>query len=174
MERVPVGLLAITQPNWKQFIEAAREAVGFSPTRGLDACSSPTHRDPAAFLACLDLRNKPLEALRDGRKRGLFRHYFMSFMCVIDEATIRSINQQTSLAVWAVQTNQKLYYTTLSGTMDQWHDAVVTGCQSEIEWEHRSVMNGVYDILINTGFREAFPYNKFPLADRTFALNASH
>lgn len=171
MEPVPVGLLSVTQVNWKEFINAAHEAVGYSPTRGLDACLSPTHRDPAAFVACLDLQNKPLEALRHGRERGLFCHYFMSFICVIDEATIRHINEQTRLATWSTSIQRGQFFTVLSGTMDQWHDAIVTGCRIEVPWEFRSTMNSIYNIIVNAGFKEAFPYKKIENQDRTFSLD---
>lgn len=169
MNRVSVGLLSVTQVNWKEFIQATSDAVGYSPTRGLDGISSPTHRDPAAFLACLDLQNRPLEALRHGRERGLFCHYFMSFMTVIDEATVRHINEQTRLATWSTGIHRGLFVV-LSGTMDQWHDAICTGCRLEVPWEFRSVMNGVYNIIINAGFREAFPFKKIDHSDGTFYL----
>jgi len=171
MKPVPVGLLSCTQANWKQFIDAAMEAVGFSPTRGLDSVATPTHRDPAAFLACLDLKNQPLEALRNGRQQGLFRHFFMSFMCIVDEETVIGINEMTNISTWSTQTHQRLYFVAMSGTIEAWHDAIVSGCRETVPWELRSVLNGVYNILLNTGFREAFPYTKHDHRDGTFTLN---
>lgn len=95
-------------------------------------------------------------------------------MCIIEEDTIRCINEETNISTWSVGTYQKLYYTTMSGTMDEWHDAVVTACREGSQWEFRSVMNGVYNILINAGFREAFSYDKINHKDGTFTLNASN
>lgn len=165
-----MGLLGLTQIDWKQFIEASREAVGYSPTRGLDAVASPTHRDPAAFIACIDLENKPLEALRNGLQRGLFRHYFMSFMCRLEEPTVRIINEETHIATLSTSMGRGEMFVILSGTMDQWVEAVAYGCREGSNWEFRSCMNGVYNILLNAGFREAFSFKKIENRDGTFTL----
>lgn len=172
MKPVPVGLLAVTQPNWKQFIDAAQEAMNLSPTRGLDECASPTHRDPAAFLACLDLQNKPLEALRYGRLKGLFRHYFISFVSILSDETVISINEKTKVATYSTEVSRGMFHVTLSATMDIWYDAILAGCREDVAWEFRSVMNGIYDLLLAAGFREAFSFEKKHLADRSFILHA--
>ena len=98
----------------------------------------------------------------------------MSFMAVIEDEAIRAINEQTRLATLSSSRTRTTFFTVLSGTMDQWHDAIVTGCRVETEWEFRSVMNGIHTLLINAGFREAFPYMKIEQQDGTFTLNASH
>jgi len=170
VKQVPVVLLGLMQINWQEFIEITRETLGYSPTRGLDACVSPTHRDPAAYVACLDLRNKPLEALRTGRVRGLFRHYFMTFMFTIGELTVRNITDQTNLALHTIESGRNELLVTASGTLEQWHDGILAGCREENLWEYRALMNNIYTTMLVAGFREAFPYRKIMYHDGTFGF----
>ena len=94
----------------------------------------------------------------------------MSFMSILNEETIRKVNEETRIVTFSIQTNRKDFYTILSGTMDQWHDAILTGCCLHTSWEFRSLMNGIYNIIIQAGFREAFPYKKTEHTDGTFSL----
>jgi hypothetical protein len=168
MER-HVALLTMAQVDWKQFISTCRETVGYSPTRGLDACVSPTHKDPAAFLACIDLQNKPLEAIRHGYKRGLFRHFFFGFSFLLSENELRELHQRTRLALFS-EASGRDYLVIASGTMDQWHDAVICMCQIDCLYELRVIFNTIYNLFLNMGFREAFPYSKIEQQDGTFAI----
>jgi len=170
VKQVPVCLLSLMQPNWRQFIDSVKEVLGYSPTRGLDACAAITHRDPASWLACLDLRNEPLDAIRNGRQRGLFQHYFISFMFCCEEDTLVKLNEMTTVATVTAKVRHD-YVVIASGTVQKWHDAVVSGCKIEVEWELRSITCGIYNLLLNMGFREAFQYKKIDQRDGTFTLH---
>jgi len=163
-----VALLTMSQVDWKQFITLCKETVGYSPTRGLDASASPTHKDPAAFLACVDLRNNPLGALKDGRQRGLFRHFFLSFMLTLEDESLIAL-QQTQLAIYSEKCNRE-YFVIASGSMADWHDAVIFGCKAVVPYELRISSNIIYDVFLNMGFRASFPYTKTKQPDGTFIL----
>ena len=160
----------MTQVNWKQFINVCHETVGYSPTRGLDACASPTHKDPAAFLACIDLQNKPLEALRHGRQRGLFRHFFFSFAFTLDPSSLLSLHQFTHLAIFSERSQMSDHLFIASGSMEEWHDAVLLLCKPFICHELRATANIIYDMFLNMGFRTAFPLPKTKEQDGTFTV----
>jgi len=117
----------------------------------------------------MDLRNKPLEALRQGRRRGLFRHFFFSFSFILDEDELRELHQRTRLAIFSEKLRIE-YLVIASGTMDQWHDAVFHGCQLDASYELRATLNIIYNMFLNMGFREAFPYTKIDHQDETFTI----
>jgi hypothetical protein len=167
---VPVAVLGTTQIDWRQFIEIAEKATGTSPTRGLDTALTPKHSDPAAFLACIDLENQPTHALQTGRLKGHFRHYFVSFITVLDDETIRVLNQITGVSILPYELRRGQSLAILSGTMDEWYEAVYSGCHEERSIEVRELMNVIYNLFMNMGFKPSFPKKNKTLRDGTFTL----
>ncbi len=125
-------------------------------------------------MACLDLKNKPLEALETGRHRGLFKHFFMSFICLASEEAVKDINELTQLSTWSTDVDKRTSYLIISGTVEEIHDAVIAGCQKQVSWEFRSITNNIYNIMLSAGFRCAFPQNKIEHKDGTFTLDATN
>ena len=159
--------LGITQIDWKRFISLSQDVLGFSPTRGLDASALPKHSDPAAFLSCVNFENNPQEALREGRRDGLFQHYFVNFIGIVEEEVILAFAEHTRVSVLKRKGHRE-YLAIFSATMDVWNDAVYTGCSPTKDWPFRISMNIIFDIFIKMGF--TFPWIKVSLSDGTFTL----
>lgn len=160
--------LAITQVEWRVFIDVCQRVLGYSPTRGLDA----THldiKDPAAFLGSFDMDNEPLKALRDQTNLG-HQHFSISFLAVVDlEGVVALFN--TSLKLYAKTGLRKKIIVIITGSMDQWYQSVVKGCREEASYELRWLMNRALARFEQAGFREIFShFKKQKLADDTFIL----
>jgi len=161
--------LAVTQPEWRVFIDVCKNVLGHSPTRGIDA-SHLDIEDPAAFLGSLDMDNAPLDALRDQHNLGHF-HFSISFIAILDlEACGMLLN--TGLKVsW--KSNRRRYVCIVTGTMIQWYHAVIQGCREKAEYELRWIMNRVLAHFERAGFGELFSrFKKQQLHDETFALRS--
>lgn len=154
--------LCIPQVNWPVFIQAVQDSLGFSPTRGLDDVLLPKHNDPAAFLACLDLKNKPAEALL---KHELYKHYSLSFIASLSDFTILEFSNWTTLHLYC-----KKDITILSGTLADWRDAVIYGCSNEAHPDLRRQMNKAHQHLCTMGFKSIFPQHQTSLHDGTYIL----
>lgn len=159
--------LAIPQVNWQAFIDVAQPVIGESPTRGIDA--SPLDlRDAAAFLGLLNFENKPIENLR--HPNSSYKHYATSFICQVDEVVLIQLQSQTSLKVLAREGRRK-YVAILTGSMDEWVDAILNACTKTSPSELRGLLNQVVIHFERAGFREIFNrYRKLGLADGTFAF----
>lgn len=131
------------------------EVLGFSPTRALDK----THlkvTDPAAFLACLDLEDRPLEALRQGKRRsGIYSHFFASLIAVVPNDVVPQVMNLGRLAIYSKEAKRESVII-MSGTMDNWYDAILAGCNKGVDTDLRSVMTGSLHCFERVGLREVF------------------
>ena len=91
--------LALTHPDWKTFIKVCQEHLGYSPTRGLDD-QDMKPKDPASFLACLTMDNKPLENLRHGGTTNYtFHHVMFSFLAILDKKAVDALYYNIDLEI---------------------------------------------------------------------------
>jgi len=159
--------LALTKVEWKVFVDVVQRGLGFSPTRGLDACHLNV-ADPAAFLGSLDMENNPLDALRDLFNCG-HKHFCVSFIGLFDEDLVLLLNKTNLTIHW--RQHKKTFVTILTGTMDAWISAVLSACKISEDYELRRVMNIVLASFEQVGFREIFSkFTKKQLPDGTFTL----
>jgi hypothetical protein len=158
--------LCIPQTNWQAFIGACQAVLGYSPTRGLDEGIFPKHNDPPAFLGCLDLENKPLEALQ---KRELYKHVSLSFIGDFSNTEILYLTKYTNLNIYYRGLYDE-HIGILSGTLDQWLDSILIGCSARVEKPMREIMNETYDQFCVLGFKSIFKTRKKQYVDGTFIL----
>jgi hypothetical protein len=158
--------LAITQVEWSIFIDTCQRVLGISPTRGIDACHLDL-KDPASYLACLNMENKPLDALR--ARGSWFQHFSITFVMVLDvEGVLQLAN--TPLHFYWKHGKRRELLTVVSGNMDEWYRAIVDGTGT---YELRLIMNLVLARLEQAGFREIFSsFQKQTLTDGTFILKS--
>ena len=162
--------LSFTQPNWDSFIKVCQEVLGYSPTRGLDAEGIKVD-SPSSFLGCLDLENQPKFSLRTGRYRNnTFRHVHAGFIVIGQEEWVTEFACCTSLDI-SHKPNHKKCIIILSGTMEQWYDAIIT-CSSRLRSkEIRETINIIQKYFERGGFNELWSkHEKLYLADETFVL----
>jgi len=159
--------LAVTQPEWRIFIDVCQRILGESPTRGIDA-SHLKLEDPASFLGSLDMNNAPVDALRDQHNLGHF-HFSISFLFVGDvEACILLCD--TGLRVTSKGSSRRRVCI-ITGFMADWYHAVLSGCRRSAEYDLRWIMNRVLMHFERAGFGELFSgFKKQQLQDGTFVL----
>ena len=158
--------LSITQVEWGTFVNVCRDHLGYSPTRGIDACHLDL-KDPAAYLGCLDMENHPLVSLRhEGPQHD---HVSMSFIMVLDDEGLLLV-VGTPLKV-LYKTHHRRHVAIVTGTMEQWKRTIVYACRVDAPRERRLIMNQVLRYFEQGGFREVFStYSKHEQVDGTFIL----
>lgn len=148
--------IAMTHGEMRPLIEVCQKHLGFSPTRGLDAAGLNPKTDPAAFLAALSLDNRPLDTLRQGRAvSNILSHSSLSFVAVLPPDVLIGLQSATRLKLHARQ-GKRDYVVIISGTMDEWHDALVAGCSRGANPDVRMLMSQALRFIEQTGFREVF------------------
>lgn len=160
--------LSITTPSWEIFIKICQEELGFSPTRGLDDAGISL-KQASAFLATLSLDNKPREALRDNVK--ILHHFFISFIISIEpEFLVDLYNWYYMLELLSKSTDHK-DFCICSGTVHEWRDTVVMGCNKNSPKIIRQISNHIYNNLLSGGFSDIFyDFTRNNLLDDTFEL----
>ena len=165
-----IHLLSITQADWLTFIKVCQDVLGYSPSRGLDACKLDP-ANPASYLASLNMKNTPLESLREDRQ--ILEHFMASFLCILDDEVIKAIATHTRLRM-IEKVARKESAVILSGTMAEWLDAVIAGSKEDTDFDFRWVMNAIMVHLERAGFKEILHnWDKHFLQDKTFKLRHS-
>lgn len=163
--------LAITQPEWCIFIDVCQRVLGYSPTRGLDACHLDI-KDPAAYLACLNMANEPLDSLRrGGLGSSWFEHFSITFAMLLDVEGMSHIANTPLHYYWRSGKRRDELLVIVTGNMDEWYRAILGGCQESADYELRWIMNRALNRLEQAGFREVFSrFKKTKLLDDTFII----
>ena len=164
--------LAVTKVEWSIFVDVCQRILGVSPTRGLDA----THLaidDPAAYLACLNMRNEPLDSLRRGGLGSTwFGHFSITFAMVLDTDGVIQLCNTGLCYTWKKGLKRDQYLSLVTGTMDQWYAAIL-GTDETSDYTLRFIMNTVLARFQQAGFREVFSrFSKQTLSDGTFILKS--
>jgi len=145
-----------------------QEELGYSPTRGLDDAGITT-KEASAYLACLNLDNKPIEQLRNPCVS--WKHVSASFIAIVSQMTIIKIASKTELniVVKNISESQNALII-LTGDMKQWRDAIIACCVTG-DKELRELFNYCLIYFQESGFREVFhDCDKNGLEDKTFTV----
>lgn len=166
--------LAILSVNWPEYIKLCEETLGFSPTRGLDEARLDI-KSPAAYLATLDLENKPLEQLGSGRyTSNSFDQMFFAFILQADDFLLMEIYKECSRLKILSKRGKRQNLVIISGTMSEWHDNIIACHNERVSTEIREVANRCLDIFEQSGFKEVWSrWRRVMLKDSTFILVAS-
>lgn len=145
--------IALTSVDWKSFIEETQELLGYSPTRGLDECTINI-ADAQSFLSCLNLENKPKQALMDGGQH--FKHVHVTFMGGIDSDLLVEILSKTSLSI-LTRERKKDYVCIITGSVQDYHDAILmSGSDGYLDFTTSVLLH-----LEKGGFKDVFQkYNR--------------
>lgn len=145
--------IAVTQGDLTSLIRVCEDVLGYSPTRALDQCYLDS-KDPAAFLSVLRMDNKPLETLRQGRQiSNVLSHFSVSFLAVTDAEVLVDVQSLTRLKVSSTK-GRREYLSIMSGTLDEWYDAIVSTCRADVDRDVRGLFNNIVACLERVGFRE--------------------
>lgn len=163
--------LATTNVDWTTFIRVCQSTLGYSPTRGLDE-SSMNIDDGCAYLASLNMDNKPIQTLREGRNSKIFEHISFSFIVVTDSEILLDIVNSSWLSVFSKK-GIKDYVLILSGSMKQWYNSIITGCSPFGQYGTRCIMNKCLIYFDKAGFKDVwYKFKREKLNDGTFILKS--
>ena len=150
MFNIEVFPIAITKCNWKAYIDNVTDILGYSPTRGLDTIKLDIN-NPVAYLATLDLDNKPLEQLRNSNNS--FDHFMVSVITVLDDSTILHLNI-TGLRVIHKEKHPNINIVILTGTMNEWLTALNYRLNKSIYHTVGLTLDACYKCFERLGFKE--------------------
>jgi len=154
--------------DFRTFIGLSHKMLGRSPAGSSDAC----HRelsDAERFLSCL-------AAMRDerapvGLSPHLLKHVSFSAFIGADERDMLEILQLATMPFVVVETIVRgVQAAVVTGTLDQWRDAVVSGCSRGVPSPVRRCFNKLHGLFIAAGLNVWRDYTPHAASDQTFLL----
>lgn len=149
-----IEAISVQQTNWQALRSYSQELLNVNPIRNLDSVNIDL-KDPAAFIAALGFGESAKEFLRKAKQTNVLNHSSMSFVASLDDELIEKFSTVTNLNMW-IKRGRGLHLVILTGTMDDWYEAVRSGCRSDVDKDFRILMSKVFNIFQNTSYREVF------------------
>ncbi len=146
--------LATTQCDWSTFIKVVQDTLGYSPTRGLDG-SSINPKTISAYLACLDMENKPMEHL-ENIASTFYRHVHMSFICVLDEYIVMKLIKYTDLKINIKEGKRKKIVTIITADIGLWRETINNFYKVYKDEEIEELLETCKQFLIQGGYKNVF------------------
>ena len=151
-----ISPLAVTRPDWEIYIKTVQETLGFSPSTGLGETYIKIE-SPAAYLATLDLENRPLHQLRRGHFiNSTFEHFSFSFICALDSSLITELLTRFSNLHFLVSKGRKEYLVIITATMADWYTAVRRGLNVSQDIDIREFFHNIFAIFTLYGFQDVW------------------
>lgn len=162
----------IAQPavDFTTFLALSHKALGHSPSANVDQ-SRLNHSDAERFISCL-------AALRDsnapaGLTPNLLAHVSYGVLLFADERDLIDIAEACAgmPMVTADTLARNVMLAIITGTLNQWRDAVVSGSTREAEHNVRSTFCYIMSLFEQTGLGKVWKdYQPKHLDDNTFYL----
>lgn len=157
----------ITKPaiNFETFLGLSEQALGYSPSRAVD--SSPiNHSDIEKYLSCL--------ATLCGEQiilPNLMTHVSFSIIVLADDRDMLDILRLANMSFVVADTRVRgVQLAVISGTLQQWKDAVKSGSSRGVEFNVRTLFNRVMSAFQDVGIDVWKDFNCRPVNDNTFLL----
>jgi hypothetical protein len=154
--------------DFRTFIGLSHEVLGRSPAASSDACRRELS-DAERFLSCL-------AAMRDerapvGLSPHLLKHVSFSAFIGADERDMLEILQLAGMPFVVVDTIVRgVQAAVVTGTLDQWRDAVVSGCAKGIPTPVRHCFNKLHGLFTAAGLNVWQDYSPRRDPDQTYLL----
>ena len=157
----------ITKPaiNFETFLGLSEQALGYSPSRTVD--SSPIdYSDVDKYLSCLATLCGENEILPN-----LLAHVSFSVIVCADDRDVLDILRLANTAFVTVDTRVRgIQLVVMSGTLQQWKDAVKSGSSQRVEFNVRAFFNRVMAAFKDVGVDVWKDFNCRQLNDNTLLL----
>lgn len=151
-----ISPLAVTRPDWEIYIKMVQETLGFSPSSGLGETYIKIE-SPAAYLATLDLSNRPLQQLRRGHFiNSTFEHFSMSFICSLESDLVTALLHRFSNLNFLVSKGRKEYLVIVTATMADWYVAIRRGLNVSQDEDIRQFFHNLYALFTLYGFQDVW------------------
>ena len=165
--RTSAVLIQTPAIDFDTFLGLSQEALGYSPSEGVDA--SPVDRSNAErFLACLaSLRSRKSSAVT-----GLLTHVSFSVLAAAGERDMLDILQAVSGMPFVVADTvvRGVQLAVITGTLAQWKNAVASGSAHDSQVDVRAFFNVVLGLFEAAGMNVWKDFENYPLHDHTFYL----
>jgi hypothetical protein len=152
--------LIIQQPSvdFGTFLALAQQALGFSPSAKIDAC--PVERsDAERFLACL------AEMKHENVTPNLTAHVSYSVLVIADDHDMLDILSVCGMPFVAQDTTERgVQLAVITGTQQQWRDAVKSGSARERAHTVRAFFNHLMSLFDASMCKD---YDSHTLPDKT-------
>jgi len=166
-------VLLVTKPSadFREFLIACKEVLGYSPSRAADA-SARDLSEAETFLTYL-------AAFRDQQARvgpvpnpNLLSHVSFSVFVIARERHLFNILERCAGMpfVTTETTDRAILAAVVTGTLAQWRDAVAAGCVREAEPPVRLGFRKIYNLFHGMNLNVWSDYNKREAADGTLLL----
>jgi len=164
-------VILIQQPaiDFTKFIGLSHKMLGYSPASTVDA-SRKKLSDAERFLSCL-------AAMKDGNapvslSPHLLTHVSFSVLLAASERDMLDILEYcASMPFVATDTVARgVQATVVTGTLAQWRDAVISGCQPDVESSVRVLFNKILSIFESACLNVWTDCERRPAQDNTLLL----
>jgi len=164
----------MAQVEWAPFIKACQDVVGVSPTRGLDEHQIDL-KHPKAFIASLDCKNNPQEAMKNAAPLQHLCHGFLSFFAILTEEHL----QYNFVGVFPLYAKMCIHFIKgedkrimiMSGTLATWREVLLACNHHLVPTIIREFSNELYTMFKSAGLRDLWHgYKQIFLPNNTFEL----
>ena len=158
--------------NWQEFIRILQDA-GIYSTRRLDDFKIEIGDFKSYLLTLFYIKNPngppPAEALK--HLGQVSEHLFFSFLVHADSAVISEIYRRATLRTISLETTQHSELIVASGTLTQWHAAILEFCSPTVSIGGRLLFDALLIWFERAGLRVLWSnYRKLQQEDSTFIL----
>lgn len=163
--------LAITQVEWRTYIKFVEDVLGCNPTRGLGSTIIELDT-PAAYLATLDLENRPMNQLSQGAFiNNTFDHLHVSFIAELDTDVLHTVLTTFPNLDYITKKAKKTYLVIISAKMSVWYPTIIKALKSFQEKEIRQIFQIILIWFDNLGFKDVWSeYDRKLYIDGTIIL----
>jgi hypothetical protein len=146
--------LAITQVDWRTYIDFTTKVLGYNPTKGLGSTIIQLET-PAAYLATLDFENQPLKQLRQGIfLNNTFDHLSVSFITELDANSLQLVMMNLPILDYIIKKARDTYLVIISAKMSIWYPAIIKALSKRQEIEVRQIFQIILIWFDNIGFKD--------------------
>jgi len=163
-----VALVQFSNVDIHKLLPIGRQTLDRNLAAQADAAG---HDPPLHHMLCIAAIKSP-QARTSQDLRPYANLFHAGFLVVADERDMAEILELAGMPALLVETVERgVLQAFLSGTLAQWHDAVLRGCQGEVTRETREIYNKLYTEFKNLGLSGLFNVTSKPHSrDQTFLL----
>lgn len=161
-------LVQFSNLDLQKYLRAGRQSLDRNLADGADAAE---HEPPLHHMVCVAaIKNPDAKSANDIKPyMGMFHAGFLIAADERDWAEILELAGMPCIMVESVERGLNVGF--IAGTLSQWRDAILRGCQKEVSREARHTYNLIFTEFKNIGLSSAFDFKSKPHSrDHTFLL----
>jgi hypothetical protein len=164
-----VALVQFSEVDLRKLLLLCRQSLDRGVADSADAagCEPPLHH-----MLCIAAMKTPDVKANAEAVRPYMNLFHAGFIIAADErycAEILELASMPSIMIPSIERDVSVMF--ISGTLSQWREAILKGCQKEVSRESRHTFNMIYTEFKNVGLAGAFSFkSKDHTRDQTFLL----